>query len=421
MNRWKRPAFAMVCLSLAAMLTGCWSAHEVNDLATINVMGIDSDGRGQVEVSAVVVKPSALFSQNITGGTGSNQLSNYIVASAAGSNIYEAIGQLSKAITGRMYFGHLDIVIFGEQAAKDSLTDSLDYFWRAIDARPSTRLLVTEGDAKSVVGTSPHQKITLGLEIRDLISTNRYTTSGAVLDLAQFSKVLSSNGDDAYTGMIRPAARNGIEVSSIPQKGEVNGRDRGQSASGAQGQEVPQLLSLGGIAVFKEGAMVGVLESPESRGLLWVRGDMQDEIVTLGCEDQGEGSISVKIRQSKSQLVPSLSAGSPAMTVRMQVTADIGQNTCRDFTQTNGQFDLLDKRLKELVTEQSKTVVRKLQQTWRADIFGFGREIWRKYPKEWAKLAPRWRDSGFSEMPVTFEVQANVTRAGMLRNTTKAK
>jgi spore germination protein KC len=421
--------YAAVCVAFAAMLSGCWSAHEVNDLATINVMGVDSDGRGNVEVTAVVVKPSALFSENISGGTGAHQLSNFIVASASGVNIYEAIGRLSKAITGRMYFGHLDVVIFGEQAAKDSMTDALDYLWRAIDIRPSTRILVAEGEAKPLVKTSPHQKVTLGLEIRDLISSNRYTTAGAVRNLSQFGKAFSAVGDDAYTGIIQPAVRSGIDVMNSPQKGKGQGQgtggpvgqENGRLSGQSQEQDVPELLSLGGIAVFKKGKMAGVLESPDSNGLLWIKGDMQDEIIALGCEDRSDGAVSLKIKQSKSELAPSLSNGSLAMTVRMQVDADIGQNTCRDFALTSDQFDRLDKQLKELVILQSKTVVRKMQETWQADVFAFGREIWRKYPKTWAQLAPRWGTSGFAELPVTFEVKANVSRAGMLKKSTKAK
>jgi spore germination protein KC len=376
----------------------------VNDLATINVMGIDSNDNGRVEVTAVVVKPSALFSENITGGTGANQQSNFIIASAAGSNVYEAIGRLSRAITGRVYFGHLDVVIFGKQAAENSLIQTMEYFRRAIDIRPSTKILISQGDAKSLVSTRPHQKVTLGLEIRDLISTNRYTSSGIVQDFSQFGEALYGKWHDTYTGVILDASQSGIDVMS-----ETPGRQQSRST----GRDIPELLSLGGIAVFKEGKLAGFLESSESQGLLWMKGEMQDEIVTLPCGERGEETVSLKIRRSKAQLLPSISSGSPAMTVLMQVEADIGQMTCRDFSYSGKEFDELDKQLKARAIEEAGAVLRRAQKTWQTDIFGFGRAIWRRYPKVWTQLAPHWREGGFADLPVTFEVQANVSRAGM--------
>lgn len=66
--RWIRRLYAIVSLVIILSLTGCWSSHEVNDLSTISVIGIDENDAGQVELTAVITKPYTLFSKTSVSG-----------------------------------------------------------------------------------------------------------------------------------------------------------------------------------------------------------------------------------------------------------------------------------------------------------------------------------------------------------------
>jgi len=195
----------------SVFLTGCWSAKEVNDLAIINIIGIDQTETGEIEVSTLIPKPSFLFPQTNLGGQGGDQ-NKFLIETTTGESIFEAMGKLSKSISERVYLGHTNVIIFGEKAARETMESSLDFFRRENEFRPNILLLVTKGKASEIIQTSPELNSTLGQEIRDMVKSDLFASTKMVKDISQFMKDLSSNTTDPVTGVIMPAKEKGVEV-----------------------------------------------------------------------------------------------------------------------------------------------------------------------------------------------------------------
>jgi spore germination protein KC len=415
----------ILLLILTLSLTGCWSAHEIDELAIVDVIGVDENEAGELEVTASVVKSDNLFARTSVGGIGEGEKqSRSLIETATGKSIYEAMGKLSSSLSERIYLGHLTVIIFGEQAARERMEASLDFFRRENDFRPNIQLYVTKGTASDIIRTSPELKPTLGLEIEQLSERTRYSSSKMMQDLSQFMESLSSNTTDPITAVISSGKDRGINAEgekSINKK-ETRKDEQGikMNSSTEDERNISTVLSLDGTAVFKGGQLKGWLDDQETRGLLWIRGEIENSIAVLSCGKKDDETVSVNVRDSQSQIVPKLSNDGTKMTVNIKVDADIGEITCPEYNVDTASIEQLNQQFEELIREEVTTVLNKAQKEWQADIFGFGKMIYRKYPKEWDQMASQWREGGLKQANVDIKVTANISRFGLNKDPSRS-
>jgi len=62
--------------------------------------------------------------------------------------------------------------------------------------------------------------------------------------------------------------------------------------------------------------------------------------------------------------------------------------------------------------------LKKTQQEYSSDIFGFGVEVHKYHPQYWKKVKKNWDDI-FSTLPVELQVDAKIRRTGLVNNPIK--
>ncbi|HJV18118.1 MAG TPA: Ger(x)C family spore germination protein [Bacillales bacterium] len=393
-------------LFLPLLLSGCWSAKEIHKLGIVNTMGIDVNDAGEFEITTVIIKPSILFPQSIGGMEEKNN--KYLIETATGRTILEALGKLSKSISNRIYFGHLDMVVFGDKAAREQLLPTLDFIVRENEFRPNIYLLVTKGKAADLVTTTPEFNKTLGLETTNLMKSNHYVATKMVKDISQFMKLYSSNTTDPITGVLTTADKIGVNA-----KGDDH-------HAATEIQNKPRVISLDGVAVFKKEGLKGYLNEKQTRGLLWLRGELKNEIMVMNPDTNEKDKVSIVIRNSKSQFIPQVSGNSVKMIVKTWVDADIGEVSSKSLQLDTNQIERLNWQLEELIKKEEASALELAQKEWQTDIFGFGQAIYRTEPRVWDLLAPNWRNGGLRDMTVDLKVKANICRYGLLKNPSNA-
>jgi spore germination protein KC len=398
--RWIRLLTIIQIIFLPFLLSGCWSAKEIHNLGIVNAMGIDVNDAGEFEITTVIVKPSLLFPQSI-GGSQDTKQNKYLIETATGQTILEAMSQLSKSISNRIYFGHLDVVVFGEKAAKEQMMPALDFMSRENELRPNIYLLVTKGKAAELVTTTPEFHKALGLEAKNLMASNHFAATKMVKDISQFRKAISSNTSDPFTGVLASADHIGIDLKAEDQQSQSIFKKK------------PQVISLDGTAVFKRGSLKGFLDEKQTRGLLFIKGDLKNEILVLNNGLNEKDKLSVIIRKSKSQYIPNISDNNSKMTVKTWVEADIGEVSSQNLHLNSDQIERLNRQLEEMIKKEELTVLKTAQKEWQTDIFGFGEAIYRTQPMDWDLMAPSWRTGGFKEMKIDLKVKANISRYGL--------
>ncbi|WP_318505305.1 Ger(x)C family spore germination protein [Bacillus sp. T3] len=402
----KQRIIICLCFLITLLLSGCWSSTEIHEMAITNIIGIDVNDAGEYEVTAVLVRPSSLFSTVSNEKMFGDNQNKFLIETATGKTIFKAMNQLSNSISEKIYVGHMETVIFGEKAAREKMQPALDYFHRENGFRPNIILLIAEGNAADVIRTSPKFNPSLGLEILDFTKANRNVSSNLIKDISQFMKEYSRNTSDPVTGVLTSA-----EKLKIQAEGEKQHLDTNQ-------QKQLKVASLDGTAVFKEGKLKGFLNEEETRGLLWILGDLQNDVIVLDCGNKTDENVSIIARNTETQFIPDTDKNT--MTVKMNVEADIGEITCSNLKLDSTQLNKLNQQLEEQIVKEANTVLNKAQKQWQTDIFAFGEVIYRTDPKKWNEFAPKWRKGGLKNLKVNIKVHANISRYGLHKEPSKA-
>ncbi|AGK52593.1 Ger(x)C family spore germination protein [Bacillus sp. 1NLA3E] len=405
---WKQRLFVIPMFFIPLLLSGCWSAEEINNIAIMNAIGVDFNHAGEYEVTSVIVKPAVLFSQPLVGGTGGSQQNPFLIEKATGKSLLEAVGKLSKTISAKIYFGHVDVVVFGEEIARRKMEPTLDFFHRENQFRPNIQLLVSKGKAADVINTAPQFNITFGREILGLKENNRYVATKMVEDISQFMKRFSSDTSDPVTGVVTTADKLGITAKA-----------ENLDSQNKQQKKI-QVISLDGTAVFKGSNLKGFLSETDTRGLLSILGKLKNEIFVINCGGNDKGNVSVVINKTNSQIIPHINGKNTNMTIKANVEANIREVTCSNLNVTSDQIDHLNRQLEDSIKNEGTKVLEKVQKQWQADIFGFGEAIYRTYPHEWDQMAPNWRKGGLKDLDVELKVTANISRFGLYKDPSKA-
>ncbi|MCR2807448.1 Ger(x)C family spore germination protein [Paenibacillus soyae] len=396
-NRLRGAVAAAISLLLVLPLAGCWSTTEINDLAIITVLGIDQNEHGEFQVSALVIRPSNISQGGLGSGfSGGGDNPSYVVAEAVGDTMFQAMQKLSSTLSKRMYWSHLQAIVLGRKAADEHSVTILDILMREQQFRKNIDVLVTKGKAVDIVKTKPHLEGSLGAEIHGIIKYSKHTATTIVQDISHFASSISSSGIDHITG----------EISSTA--------DRGSSIS-EDGTKTPS-LNITGSAAFKEGRLAGFLDRVETRGVLWIVGQVKTGSTKMSCPEGNGNGISLEITNARSSRIPKKTADGISMKVVVDIEAEIREIACDGFELNPDRMDQLNEQLENTIMDEMNHALKKAKEEWQSDVFQFGTTIYKKYPKEWKQLRASWREGEFRRMKVELEVRAQIKRAGLIHD-----
>lgn len=395
-------------------LTGCWSSHEAEENAIVDIMGIDKNENGEYEITASIVKTYQIFSLTTKRSSDEKGENSYII-STTGKSIVQAISRLASSIPKRLYFGHMNVLVLGNTFASDEdMGPSLDFFKRENDFRPNIQLFVTKGKAKDIVSTTPELKPTLGLEIRGLFRANRYATSAMVKDLGKFSEAISSNAMEPYTGVLSSTIKN--EDFAQEGKGKPFEKESGEIV---QQDNREASLRINETAVFKKGKLVGYLNKEETNGLLWLKGELVKDVIVVPCEyGSSKENTSLTIRKVHTSITPVKTDSGIVLHVDVNADGEINEMTCSTPSISSNNLANLNRKVEGIVRKDIDYLFRKIKYAWNTDIVGFGDRINRKYPEVWREMASPWNEDGFKNADIDIKIKFSITRFGLQKGTT---
>lgn len=368
------------------LLTGCWNRIEINDIAIVSAIGIDLTEDDEIHLSLQVAVPSKLGSSGPTGGT--SDKSTFVI-SETGSTISEAFSNIQGKLSRTIFFSQSRIVIIGEALAKKSVSHVIDFQTRYAEPRINSFIMFTKGEAYNVITSMPKFESITAEEIKELAKL------GASLKIyvRDFLNMLLTDG-------IEPFAPH-LTLKPL----EVNTKNKSEKT-----------LAVNGIAIFKKDKLIGWMSEEDTRGLLWLRNEMEKGVITTSVpEDMGGGNISMEITRAIVKTVPILK--------NQELIIDVNIVTELAVIENDSQLNLFDtKVIEDIQTEVNsqiknrvEMVIDKGQKEYNSDIFGFGHLVYQKYPKEWnAKYKNNWEEE-FAELEVTINSKALIRRIGLIK------
>lgn len=399
------------CL-LSLFTPGCWDNREPEWLASSVLLAFDLDEENMYK--AIVVLANPIFQaggEGGNGGGGGDKLP-FWVHSARGHTPFEAILNLSQGTTREVRFSHTMVLLFSEKLARQGIWPVLELFLRHRELRLNIQTAVVDGDVEELVRTEFPLEFLPSTAIDRLLRITGFDRS-IIPDTQLLKKLI----EFARPGEEMILARLKVLPRETGEGRQDDKQSQGQQDQGQQGQKAPPPApaEVIGAAVFRGDKMVGWFDGHETRGQNWVRNTLERGVIVI--ELPGDtGLATIEIIKMWSKIKPKVSGGEVMITVEIKAEGrlqDLATSPEKVPRLDKGFDQTLENRFAEAIRRECERALSRAKEL-KADIFGFGNAIYRKYPRLWEKeLAGRWEDA-FCRLSVEFLIEAPIKRSGMI-------
>lgn len=379
------------------ILTGCWDKNELNELSIATGLAIDKIDNGYM-ISVQTVNSSEVTSQLGTSG-----ISPVAVRSESGVTIYDAIRKLSLTNSKRPNVSHLQVLVISEEVAQEGISDILDYLSRDNDFRANFFVILSrESSAKDILKMQtvtekiPTKALRALLEISQEVSGNTLT-----ITMKELLNIVTLPG------------RNPV-IPVIDLQGDIA---IGQTKENTDSTTPSVTYKYLGLGIFREDHLIGSINIDDVKTLNYLIDNINQSIENFTCPD-GE-NMSIEILHSKTTQQVKLDENrKPTIEISIQSEASIGESNCSIDLVNPMIITELEKRIAEQKTEELNEFIEKIQTEYETDIFGFGEQIYRSYPKIWADVSEDW-GKHFANLDVQINVAINISQLGSIKNSIK--
>ena len=392
MNR--KALLLSLLMLMPIFITGCWSRREMNDLAIAVGIGIDKVG-DQYKVSVQVVEPG-----QVAGTKSGVSLTPVNLYQTTGATVLEALRRITMDSPRKIYLAHLRMLIIGEDLAKEGIDKVLDFLSRDTEVRNDYLMVVarnTLAEETLKILTSLEMVPSIKL-FSSLKSAEKYWAPASTITLANIIGDLVARGKDPVL--------TGLEIIGDIAKGETT--------ENLNTVENAAKLEYTGLAVFNKDKLVGWLNESDSKVYSYLQNDVNNTVAFVDYSDGGK--VGMRIFRAHSKMKGSIHNGKPQIQIVQNIEADIEEVQTKniDLSETKTITELED-LLNQKVEYMFKKSIKKVQQDFKVDSFGFGEVIHRSNPQQWKKLQKNW-DQSFVNLTVSIKCNTKIRQLGKVSN-----
>ncbi|WLR51949.1 Ger(x)C family spore germination protein [Bacillus tianshenii] len=364
-----------LCLLL---LTGCWDRIEVNDLAVVVGVGIDRVDNEHLKLTLLLINPGTSQSKQVQSGADGGSFSTTVV-SGVGTSIGDAIPQIQEKLSREIFWGHHRIAIIGKKAAEYGVREEIDFFARHPVTRLRSQVFISEGTAEEMLRTPPILERSVAEVLREIAKLKL----GIDLTVKEFLEMLEDKSQEAVVPLV-----------VLDQ------------------EEEETMVMAKGSALLKNGKLIGMIDDKVTRGVLWLRDEIDLAYVTV--QPKGtDGYVSMLQIFSRTKFEPHIENGKWSITVRIETKNDIIQNGTPLKVSSEKVYKQLEKEVEREIKHYTQLALEEARKH-HADIFDFSEHFHQKYPDRWHNIEKKngWEEK-FNEIEVKVHVNANITRTGL--------
>ncbi|MEF3303280.1 Ger(x)C family spore germination protein [Paenibacillus sp. GYB003] len=406
-NRWIRACrLLMLALFALPMLTGCWDRLEIEERAVVLGISIDVADEGAVKeedevshlkgkfpapekdlirVAAQIALPGQIpLGPGEAGGGGGKSAGQTVwVIDVVGHTIDDAIMNLQQQISGRLFFGHLRVIVVSEDVARKGLQNVNDYFRRNSEVRRMAWMLIARGNAEELMKAAP--------KLERVPTLYLISTMDSAVRLGKFPNDFVGN----FWSDLSKKGKEGF----LPYVGIMK----------------EQNVEIMGLAYFKSEKMVGTTKPMEIGAYMGVKGIRQAGYRGIVSLDGSSDTITLLATSRRSKIEVDIKNGLPHVTVSIFIELNIEEKMNERFLINNPDI------IKKIEIEDEKASIKLheglIEQTQESgsDIFGFGEYVRAKQPKYWnehIKTKEKWQEM-YKDISVDVNVDIRIRRVGM--------
>lgn len=380
----KRTTFIILLFVVVIIVGGCWDNKDVTVLSFVVAMGFDLDAEGKTIVTAQVAKPSVIGA-NLKTPSPEPAVSVY---SSSGNTVFDAIRNTLSQVNEKLYFHHLQVLVISEEIAQKSIMDALDFMLRDQEGEPMAKLLVAKGcKASEVIQARSDIEDIPAMHLISILENSKSLPFIREIDLFEILKSLEQDGVEPVVGV----------VTKVSEKEELNIKD----------------LRFTEAAVFKGDKLVGWLDASETRGFLFVEGELVSGILNIDNPLDNGKKVSIEMtRSSAKKDIVLHNDGGLGILIEIYMEGDIGNKQGTGNLTSEEVIPKLQFQLEKLIENEVRHTVELAQNVYKSDIFGFGEIVRKSYPQYWEEISD-WNEI-FSGLPLELKVVAKIRGSGLL-------
>lgn len=377
----KKLLIAIIISIMMISSTGCenliGSHEDIENLELMNVIGVDK----QKNIVKLIGVSQAAKSPG--GGRGAPEIEPVIQISE-GDTIFNATRLMHTYSTKKPFWGLAEQIIIGEDAARTSLPEIIDFFTRDHELRLNMDVFIVKGNsAEDIIKSSSSGKSFIGNTLKSLTKSVGDASMSTEVKLYELANMLDSKTSCPYLPCLQI-------VDGLKQSGS----------------EPNASLKLMGLAVFKDDKLLYYLDGNETRGFNFIIGKVKSGPIVV--KDPTGQEVSLEIITSNAKIKTYINDEIPSADINIKVSSNITE-------QRSAQNLILEEPLNFLKSQQDNVIksevsnVIKLAQERNTDIFGFGDTIFHQHPGEWKKIEDKWEET-FPDMKINVNVESKINR-----------
>lgn len=396
-----RKKISLLSLILISVLlfTSCLNPVQLSQRAIVQAVGVDLEDDGQLKLTLQVFAPA------VNGGGGiSATADNAKIIEAKGETVSQAVQNATLVQGKQLFVGHNRVIIIGAELAKKGLNPILSYFSSSPYSRQSVQLIMAKDRADAILKARINQGMLPAETLEKIIKNTQESGIFPTVQLYRFLQTLESEHDSAV-----------LPVMSLVQKSPENSsnQDGGSSDQQGGGDQIDEVSSvaISEVAVFSGTKLAGTLGERDSRGLLWIRGDVKKTVLTLSAGQYEK--VSLQVHDASSRLTPKIQGGKAAFSLSVHCDAAIRETVTQEgYVPRSEDVDLLASAAEKLIREECLAAFQHAGREFRTDVFHMGNLVWQKDAAFWKTLRENWQEQ-MDQVGFTVDVAVDLDRVGL--------
>ncbi len=369
----------MLSILILLCLTGCWNYREINQVRIVWGFALDyKEDSNEYIITVEIIKTAAKESEEKMSGE---------TYTTTGKTVFEAVRSIITSTGKKLYWGDTAILVISQEIAKKGIIPAIDLVLRDAELRSGMWLLVSKEETA-----------------REILSFHKEILSKVIS--SQLNKILLNEKSNPVF--------HGVYIWQFAQ--DLYSDTISATCPAIKITEEDNVQEIGGTAVFKEATLVGWLSEEETRYFIWIIDELKNGVYTYEIADKAEGfydDITFEILKSKTKTTAKYIDGKILMKLDIDCSIAIGEFSGTDDILNPDKLSTIEKAIEDDIKKNIEFLIRKVQNQYKTDIFGFRTVIKKSMPELWKnEIKPSWDyyfDNLITEATIEIEILSSGT------------
>jgi len=360
------------------LVSGCWNYTEVDRIAIVSGLAVDKNPKGDkfLLTAEIVDMQGSLTEGNVKARRTQSE----------GDTFFDAIRNMILISAKKLYWSHAKAIIVSQDVAKEGIIPIIDWISRDIEPRTDMGIFVSR--EKTAWELLEQQSITTDIrafEMEYMLVANNALSKSVRVNIIELIDTISGKGTSPYLPAI------GVTLS-----------DRKRTAN------------LSGMAVLKKDKLIGFLSEQDTKFFLFVKNKIQGGLlIVYPDEEHPNDGVTLEIFKSKTKVQPVYSNGKLLMKININTEVGIAEEDIPINYMIETNKSKLKKETEEYLNKNIENIIKKVQEDFDTDIFGFGRIVMEEMPSLWKNIDDEW-DEIFRTLEVDINTEIDIRGSGLI-------